>query len=81
MYPQFSPEQIKDIQEREAKGLEALKALDLTPSAIVSKQNIGNDVFADKVTPFLKDIRYSDKVSPLQKNDINPPESKEPVGA
>lgn len=63
----YSKDEIKDIQDREKKGLKALKDLDLTPAAQVYKQNIGNDMFVDKVTCYLQDIRY-DK-SPKETNE------------
>ena len=68
----YTPEQIKDIQEREKKGLEALKELQLTPAALISKHNIGNDTFADRLLPYLQDTKYSSQVSPVQKDEISP---------
>lgn len=61
MNKELTEEQVKDIKEREAKALEALKELELTPAAIVYKQNIGNDMFADKITPYLQDTKYAPK--------------------
>lgn len=61
MNPNYSEEQIKDIQEREAKGLQALKDLELSPAAVVSKVNIGDDKFADRVQCYLADTKYSKK--------------------
>ena len=58
---QYSEEQKVDITEREKKALEMLKDLQLTPAAQVSKVQMGNDVFADKVTPFLQDLKYKDE--------------------
>lgn len=55
----YTPEEVKDITEREAKGLEALKELQLTPAAAVSKLNIGHDSFVDKVQPYLQDTKYA----------------------
>lgn len=72
---QYSPEQVKDIQDRETQGLAALKALNLTPAAILTKVNLGGDIFADKVQPFLQDILYT------QKPDENPSTPQEPVEA
>lgn len=76
----FSEEQIKDIQEREAKGLQALKELELTPAAVLQKLNVGNDVFADKVIPYLQDTKYATKpepvLSPIQ--DVKSDESSTP---
>lgn len=68
----YSPEQIIDVQEREKKALDFLKELELTPSAILSMQNNGKDVFGIKVQPYLQDTKYQNKVSPLQQNDIIP---------
>ncbi len=56
---EYSKEQIDDINEREKKGLAALKELQLSPAASVQKQNIGNDIFVDKVIPYLQDTRYT----------------------
>ena len=59
MNKELTKEQISDIQEREKKGLEALKELGLTPAAQVQKVNMGNDTFADKVIPYLQDTKFS----------------------
>lgn len=56
---QYTPEQEADIKDREEKALETLKALDLSPAAVMTKVNLGGDVFADRVIPFLRDIKYS----------------------
>jgi len=56
--PDLSKEQVADIQEREKKGLEYLKELKLTPAAIIQKIRVGDDMFVDKVTPFLQDTKY-----------------------
>ena len=61
MANKYTDEQVKDIQEREAKAIEALKELELTPSAYVMKTNIGDDTFVDKVVPYLQDTKYADK--------------------
>lgn len=62
----YTDEQVKDITEREKKGLEALKALNLTPAAQISKVQMGNDIFADKLVPFLQDTLYISTPSPVQ---------------
>lgn len=58
----FTKEQIQDITEREKKSLDFLKENQMTPSAQVIKVNVGTkenpDVFADKIIPFLQDIKY-----------------------
>lgn len=66
----YTPEQVKEVQEREKKALEMLKELELTPAAMVEKFNVGDDVFADRVIPYLKDTKYSEKLSPIQ--DVKP---------
>lgn len=71
----FTPEQIKDIQEREKKCLDFIREQEMTPAAMIQKIKVGNDVFADKVIPFLNDTKYADKngavESPIQKDDIS----------
>lgn len=62
----YTKAQIADINEREQKGLEALKALNLTPAAQISKVQMGNDIFADKLVPFLQDTKYTSTPSPVQ---------------
>lgn len=73
--PQFSEAQIEDIKAREAKALDVLKELQLTPSAMPQLVNLGDDVFGIKIHPFLNDTKYSQPsvVSPIQ--DIEPPEN------
>lgn len=65
----YSPEQVKDIKEREQKALNYLKELQLTPAAAISKEQIGNDMFADKVVPFIRDTKYEGIISPIQDVD------------
>lgn len=62
----YTKAQIADITEREKKGIEALKVLHLTPAAQISKVQMGNDVFADKLVPFLQDTLYTSTPSPVQ---------------
>ncbi len=72
--PQFSKEQIDDITNREKEALETLKRLQLTPACQIVKENIGNDVFADKLYPYLADTKYSNKdkaiESPIKVTDL-----------
>lgn len=62
----YTPDQIADITEREAKGLQALKDLQLTPASALSKTNIGNDIFADQVTCYLADTKYTEPTVPAE---------------
>lgn len=55
----YTQEQVEDIKEREAKALDTLKELNLTPACQVFKVNVGNDTFADKVVPYLQDTKYA----------------------
>lgn len=64
MNKEYTPEQIEDVKKREVMGIQALKDLELTPAAILNKVNLGEDVFADKVTPFLQDTKYAKKDEP-----------------
>lgn len=77
MENKYTPEQIADIKEREEKALKALTDLQLNPSAIVQKVNIGQDVFADKVIPYLQDLKYANPETPSDPA----PEIEEPVEA
>lgn len=65
---QYTPEQEKDIREREAKAIEHLKELQLSPAAILQKVNVGNDMFVDKVIPYLQDFKY--KSVSIDKNEL-----------
>lgn len=62
----YSPEEQKDIEERVAKARKALEELELRPSCTVQMFNIGDDVFAPKVIPFLQDTKYAPTLSPIQ---------------
>lgn len=62
----YTSEQIIDIQEREKKGLAALKELGLTPACTAQMVNIGNDTFAVKLIPYLSDTKYTPQKSPIQ---------------
>lgn len=66
---EYSKEQVKDITEREKKGIEALKALNLTPAAQITKINLGNDTFVDRVQPYLADTLYTEKKDEPVKKD------------
>lgn len=57
----YTEEQVEDIKARELKALEAIKELQLTPAAQMSKINIGNDIFADQVVCYLQDTKYTKK--------------------
>jgi len=66
----LTEEQKKDIEERLKKAEVCLKDLQLFPSAIVQKVNLGDDTFADKVICYLADAKYLPKKSPIQKDDL-----------
>lgn len=66
----FTQEQIKDIREREAKGLEALKELGLTPGCGAQMVNMGNDTFGIKLIPYLQDTKYTAQPSPISKDQV-----------
>lgn len=65
----YSKEQIEDVKIREGKALETLKELQLTPAAQITKVNVGNDVFADRVIPFLQDTKYTEKKEVVKENE------------
>lgn len=58
---EYTNEMKKDIMEREAKALEMLKELQLSPAASIGYINIGNDTFATKMYPYLSDLKYAVK--------------------
>lgn len=64
MANEYTPEQIADADERQSKGMQLLKDLQLTPAALVEKIHIGHNVFSDKVTAFLQDTKYSKVETP-----------------
>lgn len=57
----YTEEQIADIKDREAKAIEALKELQLNPSAQVVSVNLGNDTFGMKVIPYLADTKFTEE--------------------
>ncbi len=59
MENKYTPEQVEDIKAREKKALAYLKELELTPACQIVKQNIGDDVFGDRLYPYLADIKYT----------------------
>jgi len=68
---EYSKEQVQDIQEREKKGLEALKALNLTPAVSMQFVNAGNDSFNIRPVPYLQDTKFTPQPSPLQSNELD----------
>lgn len=72
--PNYSEEQVKDIQDREVKAIAALKELQMTPAVSMQMVNIGNDQFAIKPVPYLQDLKYVSQRSPVQKEDLAKPE-------
>ncbi len=60
---QLTEEENKDSMERQEKGLKALADLEISATAQVVAINTGNDVFALKVIPILKDLKYADKLA------------------
>ncbi len=62
----YTKEQIAEVEEREKKALAYLKENFLTPAASIQKVNLGNDVFGDRLIPFLRDFKYEPVKSPIQ---------------
>jgi len=79
MNPTYTQEQKDDINERTAKAIEMLKELNLYPQAQVTKGRIttndGQELFADRVQPFLADTKY------IAKGDVYEEVTPEIVGA
>lgn len=59
MATNYTQEQIDDIKKREQEGLDALKKLNLTPACQIVKENMGNDLFADRLYPYLQDTKFT----------------------
>lgn len=66
MQDQYTKEQVIEVQEREKKALEYLKENHLSPAAVIQKVRVGDDMFVDKVTPYLRDLKYASVESPIQ---------------
>lgn len=67
----YTKEQKDDISERVEKAKTLLKDLQLYPSAVVQKVNLGEDTFADKVICYLADTKFTPTKSPLQPDELN----------
>ena len=63
---EYTPKQVEDIKAREAKALAYLLELQLGPAVSMRMENIGNDQFVVKPVPYLQDLKYSPKISPIQ---------------
>ena len=61
----YTPEQVSDIKEREAKALAILKELQLSPASQLAFENDGNDLFGIKLYPYLADTKYT-----ISKKDV-----------
>lgn len=59
----LTKEQEEDIKNREAKALEMLKELELSPQAVVYAVLIDPEqgIFGTKVIPYLQDTKFSKK--------------------
>lgn len=63
----YSPDQIKDIEERVEKARNFLTELQLQPAVVMQMANNGKDIFGIQAIPYLKDQKYLNVVSPIQK--------------
>lgn len=57
----LTPEQQKDIAARVKDAHEYLKSVDLQVACQIAKENIGDDIFGDRLYPYLQDVKYSGK--------------------
>lgn len=70
MQPQeYSSEQIADVKVRVEKAIVFLKELELQLAAQMLPQNIGDNIFGLKLTPFLQDTKF------IPKPDTSEPEA------
>ncbi len=58
MEQKYTDEQVKDITAREKKAIDFLTELNLTISARVVSVNVGDNTFAQKVIPYIADMKY-----------------------
>ncbi len=61
----YTPEQVTDIEERVKEANAVLEKLQLCVGAMLSKVNLGDDVFGDKVVCYLQDKKYAATPSPF----------------
>lgn len=66
MPQEYTNAQIADIKDREAKGIQALKDLELTASAQVVSVNVGDNTFAQKVIPYLADMKFTKQIGDVE---------------
>lgn len=70
MENKYTDEQVADIRAREKEALDTLKRLELSPACQITKENLGNDIFGDRLYPYLADTKYAPKPSPIQTKDL-----------
>lgn len=63
---EYTEEQKKEILERLEKARNALKELQFELACQPTMENMGDNVFGIKLTPYLQDTRYNSKISPIQ---------------
>lgn len=72
---ELTNDQQKDIALRVKEAHDYLKANDLQVACQIVKENLGNDVFGDRLYPYLQDTKFSTEKgvkSPLQDEFIKP---------
>lgn len=62
----YTPEQIKDIEDRVNKAVTMLKELKLQCACMPQMTNTGDDIFGIKLFPYLQDLKFSPTISPIQ---------------
>lgn len=61
---EYTPEQVEDIKSRIQKAADFLKENQLEVSAVLTKVNVGENIFADRVVPTLTDTKFKPIKSP-----------------
>lgn len=56
---EYTPEQLSDIKERFEKASAFLTEINMQPVAQMTPTNLGNDVFAFKITVSLQDTKFA----------------------
>lgn len=64
---ELTKEQVKDIEDRVAKAKDTLESLQLRPTASVQSVNVGDDIFSQMVTVYLRDTKF---ISPITSKDV-----------
>jgi len=69
MNQKYTDAQVTDITAREKEAVDFLKKIQMTVSAQVVSVNVGDNTFAQKVVPYLADMKYTEQEGDV-KSDV-----------